>query len=124
MVRQARRRCVKYILPKNNHTFKIGGEWRAERYPGTFFTGTAGEYGFSALNGPLSFGSATPTYSTSQIALQDQPAPSSGSFGFAFASFLIGDVTAVSLACRTAVFVPANSSAACTFRTPGKSRAG
>ena len=83
---------------KNNHTFKIGGEWRAERYPGTFFTGTAGEYGFSALNGPLSFGSATPTYSTSQIALQDQPAPSSGSFGFPLASFLLGNVTAVTLA--------------------------
>jgi hypothetical protein len=69
---------------KNNHTFKIGAEWRAERYPGTFYTGTAGQYTFAAN-------------STQQIAMQDQPTPSSGSFGFPFASFLLGNETAVTL---------------------------
>ena len=69
---------------KNNHSYKIGGEWRGERYPGTFYTGTSGVYTFGAN-------------STQQIAMQDQPSPSSGSFGFPLASFLLGNETAVTL---------------------------
>jgi len=74
---------------KNNHTYKIGAEWRGERYPATSFTGTAGSYTFGSN-------------STQQTALQGLTT-SQGSSGFAFASFLMGNVTAYSLSLPTAV---------------------
>ncbi len=74
---------------KGNHTYKVGGEWRGERYPAQSFTGTAGSYTFGSN-------------STQQTALQSLTT-SQGSTGFAFASFLMGDVTGYSLSLPTAV---------------------
>jgi hypothetical protein len=74
---------------RGNHTYKIGGEWRGERYPAQSFTGTAGSYTFGSN-------------STQQTALQSITT-SQGSTGFPFASFLMGDVTAYSLSLPTAV---------------------
>ena len=74
---------------KGNHTFKLGGEWRGERYPARSFTNTSGTYSFSSA-------------STIQSALQNITL-SQGSTGFSFASFLMGNVTGYSLALPTAV---------------------
>ncbi len=65
---------------KGNHTYKLGGEWRQERYPSTSFTAAAGQYTFAAN-------------ATMQTALQGVSGTSSGVFGFPFASFLLGDVS-------------------------------
>jgi hypothetical protein len=69
---------------KDNHTFKIGGEWRAEGYPSRELSLLAGSYGF------------VPT-TTGQTAFQGLTA-SQGSFGFGYASFLLGLVDSVTLA--------------------------
>jgi hypothetical protein len=74
---------------KGNHTFKLGGEWRGERYPARSFTNTSGTYGFTSA-------------STIQSALQNITL-SQGSTGFNFASFLMGNVTTASLALPTAL---------------------
>jgi hypothetical protein len=74
---------------KDNHTFKLGGEWRGERYPAQSFTNTSGTYQFGSN-------------STIQNALQNITL-SQGTTGFAFASFLMGNVTSYSLALPTAV---------------------
>jgi hypothetical protein len=63
-----------------NHNYKIGGEWRQERYPATAYTGATGQYTF----GPNS---------TMQTALDGVAGTTTGVFGFGFASFLRGDVT-------------------------------
>ena len=62
-----------------NHTYKLGGEWRQERYPATSYTGTTGQYTFASN-------------STMQTALDGVQGTSNGVFGFGFASFLRGDV--------------------------------
>jgi hypothetical protein len=72
---------VSATLVNGNHTIKSGFEWRLEYQPVASFTNTAGNYTFG-ING------------TAQIALQGQ-AISSGSTGFEFASFLLGDVSNV-----------------------------
>ncbi len=70
---------------KNNHTFKIGGEWRDERFPIRGFTNVAGNYAFGN--------------STVQTALQNLPsAITVGSTGFTFASFMLGDLSSATLA--------------------------
>jgi hypothetical protein len=66
---------------KGNHTIKAGWDLRWEYQPVTSLTNTAGNYTFGA-NG------------TQQIALQGSSI-SSGSTGFEFASFLLGDVSNV-----------------------------
>jgi Carboxypeptidase regulatory-like domain/TonB dependent receptor-like, beta-barrel len=66
---------------KGNHTLKTGWDWRWELEPVASLTNTAGNYTFDA-NG------------TQQIALQGL-AVSSGTTGFPFASFLLGDVSEV-----------------------------
>jgi hypothetical protein len=66
---------------KGNHTYKIGGEWRQERYPASTFTGATGQYTLFAPN------------STMQTALQGVAGQTTGVFGFGFASFLRGDVS-------------------------------
>ena len=65
---------------RGNHNYKVGGEWRQERYPSTNYTGTTGQYTF----GPNS---------TMQTALDGVAGTTNGVFGFGFASFLRGDVT-------------------------------
>ena len=65
---------------KNNHNYKIGAEWRQERYPATAYTGTTGQYTFAPN-------------STMQTALDGVAGTTTGVFGFGFASFLRGDVT-------------------------------
>lgn len=74
---------------KGNHTFKLGGEWRGERYPARSFTEVAGAYTFGSN-------------STVQSALQAVQL-SQGSTGFAFASFMLGNVTDYRLSLPTAV---------------------
>ena len=70
---------------RGNHTLKIGGEWREERFPARSFTSTAGLY---------SFGN-----STIQTAVQGIPrAITQGTTGFNFASFLMGDISSATLA--------------------------
>ncbi len=68
---------------KNNHTFKLGSEYRLEKYPNQGFTGTAGVYTFGN--------------STLQTSLQGQNV-SQGFHGFNFASFMLGDLSAATLA--------------------------
>lgn len=65
---------------RNNHTYKIGGEWRQERYPSTAYTGATGQYTFAPN-------------STMQTALDGVSGVNSGVFGFGFASFVRGDVS-------------------------------
>jgi hypothetical protein len=67
---------------RRNHIFKFGAEWWQDRYPNKTFTGAAGNYSFGGT--------------TVQTALQGIQT-SQGSTGFAFASFLMGDVNAVTL---------------------------
>lgn len=69
---------------RGNHTFKLGGEWRGERFPTTNFGASAGAYTFA-------------NNSTVQTALQAVTL-SQGSTGFPFASFLMGNVTGYTLA--------------------------
>lgn len=69
---------------KNNHSFKFGSEFRVEKYPAYGFTNTTGGYGLNAN-------------STTQTALQGLTL-SQGSTGFAFASFLMGNVSSITLA--------------------------
>ena len=68
---------------KGNHTLKIGAEYRLEKYPAYAFTGVSGNY---------SFGN-----STVQTSLQGINT-SQGFTGFNFASFMLGDLSAASLA--------------------------
>ncbi len=69
---------------KDSHTFKFGWDWRLEYEPVSSLTGTAGNYTFGAN-------------ATEQIALQGLSI-SSGSTGFPFASFLLGDVSEANMA--------------------------
>ncbi len=69
---------------KNNHTLKSGFDYRLEYQPVNSLTNTAGNYSFAA-NG------------TQQIALQGL-ALSQGTTGFPVASFLLGDVSNVTIA--------------------------
>ncbi|MEO8099893.1 MAG: TonB-dependent receptor [Acidobacteriota bacterium] len=78
-------------LVKGNHSYKIGGEWRGERYPARSFTNTSGTYSFGAN-------------STQQTALQAVTL-SQGTTGFGFASFLMGNVTGYSLSLPTAISI-------------------
>ncbi len=68
---------------RGNHVFKGGFDWRWEFQPVNSLTGTAGNYTFGAN-------------ATQQIALQGVTV-SSGSTGNALASFLLGDVSQLSL---------------------------
>jgi hypothetical protein len=68
---------------RNNHTFKIGWDWRWEFFPNRSLTNTAGNYTLGAA-------------STQQPALADQVV-SQGNHGFAFASFLLGNATAINI---------------------------
>jgi hypothetical protein len=68
---------------KGNHTMKVGAEYRLEKYPAYAFTGVSGNY---------SFGN-----STIQTSLQGLNV-SQGFTGFNFASFMMGDLSAASLA--------------------------
>lgn len=69
---------------RGNHTLKFGWDYRLEYQPVRSLTGTAGNYTFGAN-------------ATEQIALQGL-AISTGSTGFPFASFLLGDVSEVNVA--------------------------
>ncbi len=66
---------------RGNHTVKTGADWRWELQPVSSLTNTAGNYTFGP-NG------------TQQIALQGL-AVSSGTTGFPFASFMMGDVSQI-----------------------------
>jgi outer membrane receptor protein involved in Fe transport len=68
---------------KQNHTIKFGWEWRLDQYPTLQITGTNGFYTFGG--------------GTTQSALDGQTL-SQGTTGFALADFLLGNVSAVSLA--------------------------
>jgi hypothetical protein len=74
---------------RGNHTIKIGGEWRGERYPTRNFGASAGLWTFGSN-------------STQQTALQAVPT-TQGVHGFNFASFLMGDLTAVTLTQPSAI---------------------
>jgi hypothetical protein len=69
---------------KGNHTFKAGGEFRVEGYPANYYTSTAGTFAFSVR----------------QTGLPSTQGQNLGgkSIGFAFASFLLGQVDAVTIA--------------------------
>jgi hypothetical protein len=69
---------------KSDHTFKFGSDWRLEFEPVSSLTGTGGDYTFN--------GNAT-----EQIALQGLSV-SSGTTGFPFADFLLGDLSEVNIA--------------------------
>jgi hypothetical protein len=69
-----------------NHSYKLGGEWRQERYPATTYTAATGQYTFAASQ-------ALGQGSTIQTALDGVAGTTTGVFGFPFASFLRGDVT-------------------------------
>ena len=71
---------------KGNHTYKFGGEWRLERYPARNYGSSSGQYTFSAPAGGIT--------STGQTSLQGLTV-GQGVTGFPFASFLLGDLTAV-----------------------------
>jgi len=79
---------------RGSHNYKIGGEWRGERYPSTAYSSTTGNYNFNAANGP----NGGFTNATSQTALDGQPAPSSGVYGFPLAAFVLGDVANFTIA--------------------------
>jgi len=64
---------------RQNHTFKLGAEWRATGYPTYNFTNTSGSYPFASS-------------ATGQTALQNI-STSQGAVGFAYASFLLGLMT-------------------------------
>ena len=72
---------------KGNHTFKLGAEYRIEKYPAFGFTGVAGNY---------TFGNSTLQTSLQGVNL------SQGSTGFNFASFMLGDLSGASLSRVTA----------------------
>ena len=74
---------------KGNHSYKFGAEYRLEKYPAYGFTGISGNYSFN--------GAPTVQNSTIQTALQGLVV-SQGTTGFAFASFLLGQVNGVNLA--------------------------
>jgi hypothetical protein len=63
---------------KGNHTFKFGGEFRAESYPSIATTPSNGAFTFSAAQTGLPY-----LYTTSF---------GGGNLGFPYASFLLGDV--------------------------------
>jgi hypothetical protein len=65
---------------KGNHSYKVGGEWRQERYPSGNFSNATGQYTFGSN-------------STTQSALDGISGTTTGTYGFPFASFLRGDVT-------------------------------
>lgn len=67
---------------KGNHTYKMGAEYRLEKYPNYSVSDTAGRYTFGN--------------STQQTSLQGLNV-SQGFHGFNFASFMMGDLSAVSL---------------------------
>ncbi len=69
---------------KGSHTFKAGWDWRLEYEPVQSLTGTGGNYTFNGN-------------STAQIALQGLTI-SSGTTGFPFADFLLGNVSEVNIA--------------------------
>jgi hypothetical protein len=69
---------------RNNHSFKIGSEYRLEKYPQRGFTNVSGSYTFG-------------TNATQQTALQGRNL-SQGTTGFQFASLLLGGVSGVTLA--------------------------
>jgi len=69
---------------KSNHTFKAGSEYRLEKFPDYNLSNTAGNYTFG-------------TNSTIQTSLQGLNT-TQGFTGMAFASFLLGDLTGVTLA--------------------------
>ena len=77
---------------KNNHTFKIGAEVRLERYPVTNTSSTAGNYTFGG--GPTDQIALTPSFNGLQNATIR---------GFGLASFMLGDVTNVSLSLPTGI---------------------
>jgi hypothetical protein len=74
---------------KNNHSYKIGGEWRQEGYLNYGFTNVSGSYNFAAA-------------ATAQTSLQGI-AISQGSLGFGYASFLLGLTNSGTLARNTAL---------------------
>jgi hypothetical protein len=69
---------------KNNHTYKFGGEFRTEGYPGHVKANTSGSYVFAPDQTGLPYLVGTK--------LQGQTP------GFAYASFLLGDVQQISIA--------------------------
>jgi hypothetical protein len=83
---------VSVSLVRSNHNYKAGFEWRYEQYPTQVYTGSAGQYYFGSQLLPLA-----PQGGTSQISLNGVTT-SQGTTGFQFAEFLLGNVSAVSLA--------------------------
>ena len=80
--------AVNVTSVRGNHTFKLGSEWRLEKYPAQAFTNVSGSYSFST---------ATGVNGNLQPSLQGLTT-SQGTTGFAFASFLTGDYTGVTYA--------------------------
>ncbi|HLI85168.1 MAG TPA: carboxypeptidase regulatory-like domain-containing protein [Bryobacteraceae bacterium] len=70
---------------RDNHTYKFGAELRIEGYPVENLSNTTGSYGFSAAQTSLPY-------------LQGQTLTGGQTPGFAYASFLLGDVNQVSIA--------------------------
>jgi len=70
---------------KGSHNYKIGGEWRQERFPIQAWSNGTGSYTFASN-------------STQQSALDGVSGTSTGVFGFPFASFLLGDATTITIA--------------------------
>jgi len=79
-------------LVRGNHTFKLGAEARYERYPIVNTGSTAGNYTFGG--GPTDQIAMTSAFSGLQNATIR---------GFAFAGFLLGDVTALTLSQPTEI---------------------
>ena len=76
---------------RGNHNYKIGGEWRLERFPIQAWANATGSYTFGASQ-------ATGTGSTIQTALNGVAGATTGVFGFPFASFVRGDATSITIA--------------------------
>ena len=76
---------------KGSHNYKVGGEWRQERFPITAWSNSTGAYTFAASQ-LLGQGS------TIQTALNGVAGATTGVFGFPFASFVRGDATTITIA--------------------------
>jgi hypothetical protein len=68
---------------KGNHTYKFGGEFRADSFPSTATTPSNGQFNFSAAQTALPYLNATTL--------------SNGNIGFGYASFLLGNVSTGSI---------------------------
>ena len=91
---------------RGSHNYKIGGEWRQERFPIQAWSNGTGSYTFLSN-------------STQQTALDGVAGTTTGVFGFPFASFLLGDLPP-SPSPSPVLLPPQKSRWGSSFRTPGR----